>query len=59
MSGRGVGMSAVRAACDELGGRVEVHSAQGAGTLVRVAIPAQLSFEVAPANDVTRESLVA
>jgi chemotaxis protein histidine kinase CheA len=52
-------MSAVRAACDELGGRVEVHSAQGAGTLVRVAIPAQLSFEVAPANDVTRESLVA
>jgi signal transduction histidine kinase len=59
VSGRGVGMSAVRAACEELGGRVEVHSAPGAGTLVRVAIPAQLSFEVPPANDVTRESLVA
>jgi two-component system chemotaxis sensor kinase CheA len=59
LSGRGVGMSAVRAACEELGGRVEVHSAPGAGTLVRLAIPALLSFEVPPANDVALNSMVA
>jgi two-component system chemotaxis sensor kinase CheA len=59
VSGRGVGMSAVRAACEELGGRVEVHSAPGAGTLVRVAIPALLSVEVPAANVVALTSLFA
>ncbi|HVV81633.1 MAG TPA: CHASE4 domain-containing protein [Kofleriaceae bacterium] len=32
LSGRGVGLAAVRAACDELGVGVEVHSRAGAGT---------------------------
>ncbi|MGD0678359.1 MAG: GAF domain-containing protein [Polyangiaceae bacterium] len=37
-SGRGVGMAALRAVCDELGGSVHVETAEGAGTTVRVRI---------------------
>ncbi len=39
ISGRGVGMDAVRAAVERLGGRVELHSRPGAGTIVRFLLP--------------------
>lgn len=39
VSGRGVGMSAVREVCVELGGRVEIESEQGIGTTVRCSFP--------------------
>jgi two-component system chemotaxis sensor kinase CheA len=35
ISGRGIGLGAVRAACDGLGGRLEVQSATGQGTTLR------------------------
>jgi two-component system chemotaxis sensor kinase CheA len=38
-SGRGVGMGAVRAACESLGGRVEVSSTRGRGTTIRFIMP--------------------
>lgn len=38
-SGRGVGMSAVRESCVELGGRVELSSVRGQGTRVRCIVP--------------------
>jgi two-component system chemotaxis sensor kinase CheA len=38
-SGRGVGMSALRAACTELGGSVELVSEPGRGTTVRCILP--------------------
>jgi two-component system chemotaxis sensor kinase CheA len=38
-SGRGLGMSALRAACSELGGRVELVSEPGRGTTVRCCVP--------------------
>jgi two-component system chemotaxis sensor kinase CheA len=38
-SGRGLGMSALRATCSELGGRVELLSEPGAGTTVRCCVP--------------------
>jgi len=38
-SGRGLGMSALRATCSELGGRVELVSEPGAGTTVRCCVP--------------------
>jgi len=41
-SGRGVGMSALRQACVELGGRIELESQPGAGTTWRFVFPAQL-----------------
>ena len=39
VSGRGVGMDAVRAAVEALGGRVGLLSAPGAGTTVRLTLP--------------------
>ena len=39
LSGRGVGMDAVRAAVERLGGRVAVVSRPGEGTLVRFTLP--------------------
>ncbi|PZR34883.1 chemotaxis protein CheA [Caulobacter segnis] len=39
ISGRGVGMDAVRAAVSGLGGRVEVDSVLGAGSTVRLVLP--------------------
>jgi two-component system chemotaxis sensor kinase CheA len=39
LSGRGVGMDAVRTAVAQLGGRVEVESRAGAGTTVRLTLP--------------------
>jgi two-component system, chemotaxis family, sensor kinase CheA len=39
VSGRGVGMDAVRAALDGLGGRIAIESAIGQGTTLRLIIP--------------------
>lgn len=39
ISGRGVGMSAVRAAVQRLGGQLDVASARGKGTWIAVSIP--------------------
>jgi two-component system chemotaxis sensor kinase CheA len=38
-SGRGLGMTALRATCAELGGRVELTSERGRGTTVRCVVP--------------------
>lgn len=40
LSGRGVGMGAVRTACHALGGRIELDSVPGHGTKVRFVFPA-------------------
>jgi len=39
LSGRGVGMSAVREACRKLGGEITVVSTQGKGTTIRCSVP--------------------
>ena len=39
ISGRGIGMGAVRGTCEALGGRVEVDSVRGEGTRVRCVFP--------------------
>lgn len=44
-SGRGVGLSALREALDQLGGRAEVRSEPGQGTLFRFVLPLSLAFE--------------
>lgn len=44
LSGRGVGMDAVRAAVERAGGRVEIASTPGSGTRVRLALPLTLSI---------------
>ena len=47
-SGRGGGMSALRAACEQLGGSVRVWSEPGPGTRVRARLP--LRAEATPAT---------
>jgi two-component system chemotaxis sensor kinase CheA len=42
LSGRGVGLGAVRQACRALGGDVEIESTQGLGTTFRFVWPAQV-----------------
>ena len=44
LSGRGVGMDAVRAAAERLGGRVSVESRIGLGTVVRLHLPRTVSL---------------
>lgn len=39
LSGRGVGLSAVRETCLDLGGRIEVETTQGEGTALRFSFP--------------------
>jgi two-component system chemotaxis sensor kinase CheA len=39
LSGRGIGMAAVRDACEALGGKVEIHSQAGLGTRISFAFP--------------------
>jgi len=39
LSGRGVGMDAVRSAVGRLGGQVDVRSRQGCGTTIRLSLP--------------------
>jgi len=60
-SGRGVGMSAVRAVCASLGGTVRVTSAAGEGTTVRIVSPSRGSMLPAamPANDTDAATRVA
>jgi HAMP domain-containing protein/HPt (histidine-containing phosphotransfer) domain-containing protein len=41
LSGRGVGMSALRAVINDLDGHIDITSQPGAGTLVRVSIPVE------------------
>ena len=47
VSGRGVGMDVVKTNVEKIGGTVEVHSAAGKGTTVRVKIP--LTLAIVPA----------
>jgi signal transduction histidine kinase len=54
-SGRGVGMGAARAACQALGGRVEVTSVRGVGTTVRLVVPTQEAL--VPRVDQTERAL--
>ncbi len=42
LSGRGVGMDAVRNAVEQAGGRVEIASTRGAGTSIRLVLPATM-----------------
>ncbi|MBP2291339.1 chemotaxis protein CheA [Azospirillum rugosum] len=42
LSGRGVGMDAVRNAVEQAGGRVEIASTRGAGTTIRLVLPATM-----------------
>lgn len=44
VSGRGVGLDAVRAGIEEVRGRIEVRSEPGAGTEFRISIPITLSL---------------
>ncbi len=39
ISGRGVGMSAMKAAVESIGGRIEIHSERHVGTTMRLRIP--------------------
>jgi two-component system chemotaxis sensor kinase CheA len=39
LSGRGVGMDAVRAAVEQLGGQIGIQTRQGAGTTIRLTLP--------------------
>lgn len=45
VSGRGVGLAAVREACEGLGGSIAVESEPGEGTLFRFTFPASLKAE--------------
>ena len=42
LSGRGVGMDAVRSAVEQAGGRVEIASTRGTGTSIRLVLPATM-----------------
>ena len=44
ISGRGVGMDAVRSTVEQIGGRVSVTSAVGAGTTVRLDLPMNIAL---------------
>lgn len=57
VSGRGVGMSALRAACDELGGSVTVESTAGRGTAVIARLPA-LDVDLKRQLEAARASLM-
>lgn len=41
LSGRGIGLSSVQAEVERLGGRIEVASKQGRGTIFRISIPGE------------------
>jgi two-component system chemotaxis sensor kinase CheA len=50
LSGRGVGLGAVRAACTKLGGHVEIESFPGVGTTIRFVWPASVLSPSLPAS---------
>lgn len=54
-SGRGVGLSALRAACEDLQGSIRVLSEQGVGTTFQFGFPVQAMGQELP-NQETRES---
>ncbi|HXW84673.1 MAG TPA: chemotaxis protein CheW, partial [Candidatus Binataceae bacterium] len=54
VSGRGVGMDVVKTNVEKIGGTVDVHSARGEGTTVRIKIP--LTLAIIPALIVSCES---
>lgn len=47
ISGRGVGMSAIKDACSRLGGTIRIHSSEGVGTRIEINFPAN---QLAPAT---------
>ncbi len=51
VSGRGVGMDVVRTNIENIGGSVDVQSAEGAGTTIRIKIP--LTLAIIPALTIT------
>lgn len=53
VSGRGIGMDAIRASVERVGGRVEIESTEGKGTIIRlwIPIPAAAVPEMAPSSD--------
>lgn len=51
VSGRGVGMDVVKTKVEKIGGTVDVHSAEGKGTTIRIQIP--LTLAIIPALLVT------
>lgn len=53
LSGRGVGLGAVRRACQELGGKMEIDSARGEGTTFRFIWPAKLLAVPVPRIDIS------
>lgn len=44
LSGRGVGMDVVKTNLDRLGGKIEIESEPGAGTLIRIKLPLTLAI---------------
>jgi HAMP domain-containing protein/HPt (histidine-containing phosphotransfer) domain-containing protein/two-component sensor histidine kinase len=54
-SGRGVGMGAIREACEQIGGKVELESEPGKGTLLRCSFPEELTGGTTVASVVARE----
>jgi len=54
VSGRGVGMDVVKTKVEKIGGTVDVHSAEGKGTTIRIQIP--LTLAIIPALLVTSGS---
>ena len=68
-SGRGIGMGALRAVCEDFGGTLRVESERGRGTRIEVRIPYApaamscrptfVSASVAPRNDVSLLSAIA
>ena len=54
VSGRGVGMDVVKTKVEKIGGTVDVHSAEGKGTTIRIQIP--LTLAIIPALMVTSGS---
>jgi HAMP domain-containing protein/HPt (histidine-containing phosphotransfer) domain-containing protein/two-component sensor histidine kinase len=48
LSGRGVGLAAARAECERLGGKVEVESKLGQGTMFRFRLPTPRMDEIEP-----------
>jgi HPt (histidine-containing phosphotransfer) domain-containing protein len=56
LSGRGVGMSAARAACRALGGDIDVISEPSRGTLVRCRFPERVAYELGDARRSVRSA---
>ncbi len=46
LSGRGVGLSAVRAACEAIGGQIEIESIAGQGTKLSFTFPLAAATEL-------------